>query len=539
MANEFQAKITKVKTAMDNRYENKQSNKKTDISGSFTNDTDSYPTVQAVKTYVEGKGYLVSSDISGKEDSNNKVSSWSSTTNDTRYPSEKLVKDSLDNKENSSNKVTSWTSTTTDTHYPSEKLVKDSLDDKISKSQTSGLMKNDGTVDTTTYASASSVPTKTSDLTNDADGTDGATYILSTDSRLTDSRTPTSHTHGNLSNDGKVGTASGKIITTGTGGAIQASDSITKSMISDFPSTMTPSSHTHGDITNDGKLGSTANLPLITSTGGKIATGSFGNSANTFCEGNDSRLSDARTPTSHTHGNITNDGKIGSTANKPLITTTGGEVTTGSFGTSANTFAEGNHTHGQYLTAHQSLSDIGGTVTVEKQSTAESGYIATYVIKQGGTALSPKINIPKDYLVKSASMGTVTTANSPVSGYAVGDKYLDFVINTKDSSGTDEHIYVNVKDLIDTYTAGSGLTLSNNEFSISNGDISLSMLASGVQTSLGYADTFNSSPAAGITSTQISDWNSMAAGGMTQSNVDARINQALDDLAELIYPTSS
>ena len=479
MANEFQDKITKVKTTMDNRYENKQSNKKTDISGSFTDDTDSYPTVQAVKTYVEGKGYLVSSDISGKEDSNNKVTSWSSTTNDTRYPSEKLVKNSLDAKESSNNKVSSWSATTTNTHYPSEKLVKDSLDGKISKSQTAGLVKNDGTIDTNTYATTASIPTKTSDLTNDGEGS--SEFVLSDDSRLSDARTPISHTHGNLSNDGKIGTASGKIITTGTGGAIQASNSITKSMISDFPTSMTPTSHTHGDISNDGKIGSTANLPLITTTSGKI--------------------------------------------------------TTGSFGSTANTFAEGNHTHSQYLTEHQSLDSV--QVTVEKQSTAESGYVATYVIKQGGTALSPKINIPKDYLVKSASMGTVTTPNTPVSGYAVGDKYLDFVVNTKDSSGTDEHIYVNVKDLIDTYTAGSGLTLSNNEFSISNGDISLSMLASGVQTSLGYANTFHSSPAAGITSQQVTDWDSMAAGGMAQSDVDARINQALDDLANLIDPSLS
>ena len=35
-------------------------------------------------------------DISGKEDTTNKVTAWSSTTNDTHYPSEKLVKDSLD-----------------------------------------------------------------------------------------------------------------------------------------------------------------------------------------------------------------------------------------------------------------------------------------------------------------------------------------------------------------------------------------------------------------------------------------------------------
>ena len=37
-------------------------------------------------------------DVSGKENTSNKVSSWSATTNNTRYPSEKLVKDSLDNK---------------------------------------------------------------------------------------------------------------------------------------------------------------------------------------------------------------------------------------------------------------------------------------------------------------------------------------------------------------------------------------------------------------------------------------------------------
>ena len=38
-----------------------------------------------------------------------------------------------DNSENKNNKVTSWSATTTDTHYPSEKLVKDSLDGKADK----------------------------------------------------------------------------------------------------------------------------------------------------------------------------------------------------------------------------------------------------------------------------------------------------------------------------------------------------------------------------------------------------------------------
>lgn len=63
--------------------------------------------------------------------------------------------------------------------------------------------------------------------------------VMGDDTRLNDARTPTAHTHGNITNDGKVGSASGKILTTGTDGAIQASDSITKSMISDFPSLAT------------------------------------------------------------------------------------------------------------------------------------------------------------------------------------------------------------------------------------------------------------------------------------------------------------
>ena len=60
-------------------------------------------------------------------------------------------------------------------------------------------------------------------------------------------------------------------------------------------------SHSHGNISNDGKVGTAANKPLITGTGGAVQAGSFGNQANTFCEGNDSRLSDARTPVAHTH----------------------------------------------------------------------------------------------------------------------------------------------------------------------------------------------------------------------------------------------
>jgi hypothetical protein len=57
--------------------------------------------------------------------------------------------------------------------------------------------------------------------------------------------------------------------------------------------------HTHGNLTNAGAIGITANLPLRTGTNGVVEAGSFGTSAGSFCEGNDARLSDDRDPNLH------------------------------------------------------------------------------------------------------------------------------------------------------------------------------------------------------------------------------------------------
>ena len=380
-------KITQFINALTDKFENKQTNKKDNISGDFSTDSVSYPTVKAVKNWVttqlSGKadtssiptktsdltndsGFINSSAIVGKEDSSNKVSIWSGIPNDSRYPSEKLVKDSLDakanassiptktsdltndsgfltqhqdisGKEDKSNKVSSWSSTTNNTRYPTEKLVKDSLDAK---------------------ADSSAIPTKTSDLTNDSG----------------------------------------------------------------------------------------------------------------------------------------------------------------------------------FLTQHQSLDSK--TVTVEKQSTAETGYAHTYIVKQGGSQVGSKINIPKDFLVKSGSVKTCTTANVPVQGYQVGDKYIDFVINSKDGSATDEHMYILVSDLVEdtTYTAdGSTLELSNaNQFKVKNGGIGTTQLSTGVNTSLGYANAWNSSVAKNITQTDITNWNNAVSGGITIQDVDDEIDAYLDAITSAL-----
>ena len=277
-----------------------------------------------------------------------------------------------------------------------------------------------------------SIPSKTSDLENDGDGTN--VFVKNNDSRLSDTRNPKTHTHGNISNTGAIGTSSGKLITTGTNGVLQAVDSITKSKISDFPTTMTPSSHTHtianvtnlqssldakassghghGSISNTGTLNSditsvnkvavtdtsnnlktiskvpfnnlnitkanitslgipstnttygvaTANVNGLMSSTDKskldgISTGATKNTIDTSLSSTSTNAVqnkvintalNGKANSSHTHGNISNDGKIGSTANKPLITTTNGQITTGMFGTTAGTFAEGSHSHNSW-----------------------------------------------------------------------------------------------------------------------------------------------------------------------------------------------
>ena len=290
--------------------------------------------------------------------------SWGSTTSDSKVPSEKLTKDTLDTKIAKSsttglvkNDGTIMTSGTGSTNYSAGNHTHSGY---ISTSSTSGLVKNDGSIMTggtgssnwaignhthSGYLSASkvtswsstvsdsnvpseklvkntidglSIPTKTSDLTNDGDGTN--VFVKNNDSRLTDSRTPTSHTHGNLTNDGKVGSNANYIVVTGTGGAITSVQKL-------------------GNITYDGKIGSTSGKPIITTTSGTLTTGSFGSTSGTFAEGN------------HTHS-----GYISTSSTTGLVKNDGTIMTSG---TGSTNYAAGNHTHSGYV----STSDIADNLT--------------------------------------------------------------------------------------------------------------------------------------------------------------------------------
>ena len=104
--------------------------------------------------------------------------------------------------------------------------------------------------------------------------------------------------------------------------------------------------------------------------------------------------------------------------------------------------------------------------SIVKLGTATEGYIATYQLQKDGVQVGANIDIPKDYLVKSADI-KVSTGDGDPSGFPAGTKYIDFVINTKVGVGEESHIYLSVQELVDTYTAGNGIVISGtNEISV-------------------------------------------------------------------------
>lgn len=103
------------------------------------------------------------------------------------------------------------------------------------------------------------------------------------------------------------------------------------------------------------------------------------------------------------------------------------------------------------------------TITIE-ESSGGTEYAKVYTIKQGGDTVGT-INIPKDIVIKEGKL---------VHGYWSGDTF------TEDEQGpdvaiklvlnNDDVIYINAKELVDTYTAGDGISLDNNEISINIDD---------------------------------------------------------------------
>ena len=115
-----------------------------------------------------------------------------------------------------------------------------------------------------------------------------------------------------------------------------------------------------------------------------------------------------------------------------------------------------------HVTGVENVAIVNPEYSIVKDTTAQNGFIATYHLTKDGANVGTAINIPKDYLVKSAEVKVAT--GSDASGFAAGTTYIDFVVNTYDTtsgSGTESHIYLNVETLVKTHTAGNGISISD------------------------------------------------------------------------------
>ena len=135
--------------------------------------------------------------------------------------------------------------------------------------------------------------------------------------------------------------------------------------------------------------------------------------------------------------------------------------------------------------------ETGASVTIT-ESAGSGDVLKSYTFEQNGNEIGV-VNIPKDFLVKSGQVREATAADT---GFDVGDKILDFTVNSKDGQGQESHILIAVSDLVDVYTGSNGVAVdgSNNITAVvdsaANGNEFLSVSATGLKVS-GVSNAIN------------------------------------------------
>lgn len=130
--------------------------------------------------------------------------------------------------------------------------------------------------------------------------------------------------------------------------------------------------------------------------------------------------------------------------------------------------------------------------SIVKKSTPNTGYAASYQLTANGTATGTDIDIPKDMVVSAGEVKTVSVADTPYTGAAVGDKYIELTL----ANANGDKLYIPANSLVEYVTSGSQsgdmVTISVNgnhqvTAAITDGTITAAKLTSELQSTISGA----------------------------------------------------
>lgn len=98
------------------------------------------------------------------------------------------------------------------------------------------------------------------------------------------------------------------------------------------------------------------------------------------------------------------------------------------------------------------------TISITKQSVADTGMASTYQLTSNGVPIGDKINIPLDEFLEDAHVRVVSVADTPVQGYNVGDIYIDLEMKIGRET---KHLYLLANDFMSQSTFDMVVEYSN------------------------------------------------------------------------------